>query len=73
MNKKQKKLLEDLGMMKLNSNISIQQDDNMCFTLCLDIGPFTRELDAVHMASYVYATKSIDFTDLIKPLNTTLH
>ena len=45
----------------------------MCFVLCLDIGPFKRELDAVHMASYVYATKSIDFTDLIKPLNTTLH
>ena len=34
MNKKQKKLLEALDMMKLNSNISITQDDDMCFTLC---------------------------------------
>jgi hypothetical protein len=73
MNKLKKKLLHRINILQCNSTIQIVQDEKLNFNVYLDIGPFEKELDAVHMASFIYATKSIDFGDLVKPHNTTLH
>ena len=51
----------------------IEKDKKDNHEIVIRIGPFPNEDDAVHGASYIYATQQIDLTDSIKPYDATIH
>lgn len=58
---------------KIVSKLFIEKDKKDNHEIVIRIGPFPNEDDAVHGASYIYATQQIDLTDSIKPYDATIH
>ena len=58
---------------KIISKLFIERDKKDNHEIVIRIGPFTNEDDAVHSASYIYATQQIDITDSIIPMGETIH
>ena len=58
---------------QLTSRLFIEKDDDNNHEVVIRVGPVVNEMEAVNIASYIYVTQNLDVTDIIKPINTTLH
>jgi hypothetical protein len=58
---------------QLTSRLFIEKDDDDNHEVVIRVGPVINEMEAVNIASYIYVTQNLDVTDIIKPINTTLH
>ena len=58
---------------KLTSRLFIEKDNDDNHEVVVKIGPVLTENDAVNIATYIYVTQNIDITDVIRPIDTTLH
>tara|TARA_R110000823_G_scaffold213155_3_gene343114 strand:- start:50 stop:241 length:192 start_codon:yes stop_codon:yes gene_type:complete len=58
---------------QLTSRLFIEKDDDNNHEVVIRVGPVINEMEAVNIASYIYVTQNLDVTDIIKPINTTLH
>ena len=60
-------------MKQLTSRLFIEKDDDNNHEVVIRVGPVVNEMEAVNIASYIYVTQNLDVTDIIKPINSTLH
>tara|TARA_R110002012_G_scaffold286082_2_gene477449 strand:+ start:454 stop:645 length:192 start_codon:yes stop_codon:yes gene_type:complete len=58
---------------QLTSRLFIEKDDDNNHEVVIRVGPVVNEMEAVNIASYIYVTQNLDVTDIIKPINSTLH
>ena len=58
---------------QLTSRLFIEKDDDNNHEVVIRVGPVVNEMEAVNIASYIYVTQNLDVTEIIKPINTTLH
>ena len=58
---------------QLTSRLFIEKDDDNNHEVVIRVGPVINEMEAVNIASYIYVTQNLDVTEIIKPINTTLH
>tara|TARA_R110000851_G_scaffold194842_1_gene345738 strand:- start:219 stop:410 length:192 start_codon:yes stop_codon:yes gene_type:complete len=58
---------------QLTSRLFIEKDDDNNHEVVIRVGPVINEMEAVNIASYIYVTQNLDVTDIIKPINSTLH
>ncbi len=58
---------------ELTSRLFIEKDDDDNHEVVIRVGPVINEMEAVNIASYIYVTQNLDVTEIIKPINTTLH
>ena len=58
---------------ELTSRLFIEKDDDNNHEVVIRVGPVVNEMEAVNIASYIYVTQNLDVTDIIKPINSTLH
>jgi len=58
---------------QLTSRLFIEKDDDDNHEVVIRVGPVVNEMEAVNIASYIYVTQNLDVTDIIKPINSTLH
>ncbi len=58
---------------ELTSRLFIEKDDDNNHEVVIRVGPVINEMEAVNIASYIYVTQNLDVTEIIKPINTTLH
>jgi len=58
---------------ELTSRLFIEKDDDNNHEVVIRVGPVVNEMEAVNIASYIYVTQNLDVTEIIKPINTTLH
>ena len=58
---------------QLTSRRFIEKEDDDNHEVVIRVGPVINEMEAVNIASYIYVTQNLDVTDIIKPINTTLH
>ena len=58
---------------ELTSRLFIEKDDDDNHEVVIRVGPVINEIEAVNIASYIYVTQNLDVTEIIKPINTTLH
>ena len=58
---------------ELTSRLFIENDDDDNHEVVIRVGPDINELEAFNIASYIYVTQNLDVTEIIKPINTTLH
>jgi len=57
----------------INIKTFYRKDDDNNHEVVIRVGPVINEMEAVNIASYIYVTQNLDVTDIIKPINTTLH
>ena len=60
-------------MKQLTSRLFIEKDDDNNHEVVIRVGPVVNEMEAVNIASYIYVTQNLDVTEIIKPINRTLH
>lgn len=60
-------------MKQLTSRLFIEKDDDDNHEVVIRVGPVVNETEAVNIASYIYVTQNLDVTEIIKPINTTIH
>ncbi len=58
---------------EITSRLFIEKDDDDNHEVVIRVGPVINEMEAVNIASYIYVTQNLDVTEIIKPINTTLH
>ena len=58
---------------QLTSRLFIEKDDDDNHEVVIRVGPVVNETEAVNIASYIYVTQNLDVTEIIKPINTTIH
>lgn len=58
---------------KITSKLFIERDREDNHEIVIRIGPFEKEDQALHSASYIYVTQNIDISDTIKPFDVTIH
>jgi len=58
---------------QINIKTFYRKDDDNNHEVVIRVGPVINEMEAVNIASYIYVTQNLDVTDIIKPINTTLH
>ena len=58
---------------QLTSRLFIEKDDDNNHEVVIRVGPVVNEMEAVNIASYIYVTQNLDVTEIIKPINTTIH
>lgn len=58
---------------EITSRLFIEKDDDNNHEVVIRVGPVVNEMEAVNIASYIYVTQNLDVTEIIKPINTTLH
>ena len=58
---------------ELTSRLFIEKDDDNNHEVVIRVGPVVNEMEAVNIASYIYVTQNLDVTEIIKPVNTTIH
>ena len=58
---------------EITSRLFIEKDDDNNHEVVIRVGPVINEMEAVNIASYIYVTQNLDVTEIIKPINTTLH
>jgi len=58
---------------QLTSRLFIEKDDDNNHEVVIRVGPVVNEMEAVNIASYIYVTQNLDVTEIIKPINRTLH
>ena len=58
---------------ELTSRLFIEKDDDNNHEVVIRVGPVINEMEAVNIASYIYVTQNLDVTEIIKPINSTLH
>ena len=58
---------------QLTSRLFIEKDDDNNHEVVIRVGPVVNEMEAVNIASYIYVTQNLDVTEIIKPVNTTIH
>lgn len=58
---------------QLTSRLFIEKDDDNNHEVVIRVGPVINEMEAVNIASYIYVTQNLDVTEIIKPINTTIH
>ena len=58
---------------ELTSRLFIEKDDDNNHEVVIRVGPVVNEMEAVNKASYIYVTQNLDVTEIIKPVNTTIH